>query len=244
MISLTEANKIVDTTLQQYNRIAPDFDSKRSTSQDLTGLGKFVKAGELILDAGCGNGRLIDVLRDQSVHLLACDGAKNFIAAARQRYHVDVDLGWLGLAEADVRDLPFDREQFDKIFCLAVLHHIPSAALQQQVLHGLRKIIKPGGLLIGTVWNLAADKFWQRYKLDEQEITRGRNFADNDFLIPWKATPGTVIQRFCHSFTLVELQELFQQTSWQVQKLQFVDRDWQQSDAQTGLNIFWVVQAI
>ena len=108
----------------------------------------YVIAGEKILDLGCGNGRLFEFLRDKKIDYIGIDNSEKLIEIAKKRYPK------ARFQVADVLNLPFPDNFFDKIYSIAVLHHIPSEEFRLQFLKEARRVLKPGGLLILTVWDL------------------------------------------------------------------------------------------
>lgn len=237
-----DAKALVKRTLEQYNRIAPEFNSTRSQSEDFTSLTQYVKEGDLVLDAGCGNGRLTDVLRGTEVNLIGTDGSAALIAACRERYADDIAKGWVGYTVFDVLELPFDGKQFDVVFLLAVLHHIPSAALREQLFNDLHAMTKTGGRCVGTTWNLRGTVFRERYELDEQLAAPRAGYDSGDVEIPWKAS-GEAVMRYCHAFTIDELRVLFEKTKWHIVDLYPVTRQFVATDADAAHNLFWVIEA-
>src|SRR3989344_3059445 len=236
------AAELLARTLKQYNQIASEFDSTRSQSEDCTALTQYVKPDDLVLDVGCGNGRLTEVLRDRAVHLIGADGSTELIAACRARYAADIENGWVGFTVANALELPFDRKQFDTIFMLAVLHHIPSHALRVQLFTDLHAITKKGGVCVGTTWNLRGSAFRKRYALDQQFVEALHGWDVGDVEIPWKAS-GEAVMRYCHAFTVDELRAIFAETHWTVVDLYPVTRDFVETDADSGHNFFWVLTA-
>lgn len=237
-----EAKGIVQATLKQYNRIAPDFNSTRSQSEDFTVLKQYVKEDDLVLDAGCGNGRLTDVLRGSGVRMIGVDGSRELIALCNEKYGADVTEGWAGFTVSDVLELPFDGKQFDTVFLLAVLHHIPSRAFRKQLFEDIHAMTKTGGLFVGTTWNLRGDEFRERYELDAQLANPGEGRDVGDVEIPWKAS-GEFVLRYCHAFTLEELQELAHPSQWEVVDMYPVTREFVSTDVSTAHNLFWVLKA-
>ncbi|HEY5353472.1 MAG TPA: class I SAM-dependent methyltransferase [Streptosporangiaceae bacterium] len=51
---------------------------------------------------------------------------------------------------ADATALPFEAGRFSAATLFTMLHHVPSAALQDQMLAELRRVLRPGGVLAGT----------------------------------------------------------------------------------------------
>ena len=95
------------------------------------------RAGERILDLGCGDGALTERLSAQGVSVVGVDSAPPMVAAARAR-GLDVRL-------ADARSLSFEHE-FDAVFSNAVLHWIPDFT---PVLAGVRRALRPDGRFVG-----------------------------------------------------------------------------------------------
>lgn len=231
--------QIIRDTLKLYDAIAPEFAATRGSAYDFSALAGYVKPDQLILDVGCGNGRLVEIMRAQKVKMIACDGSRELIKIAQQKYAVEVAAGWLGFTVATVSELPFDKNSFDTIFLLAVLHHIPSAAERLKILRHLRTLVKPSGQLIGAVWNLRADVWQKRYHLDLSTVLVGMDVGD--VLIPWKAS-GAVQARYCHNFSLEELRDLFVTAGWKIKKLYAASKELQPvKDLAAAPNIFWVI---
>ena len=77
--------------------------------------------GQTVLELGCGAGRFTEVLLDAGAEVWAVD-ASSAVDAAR------ANLGEhdrLELAQADLFDLPFEQDAFDRVLCFGVLQHTP-----------------------------------------------------------------------------------------------------------------------
>ena len=97
------------------------------------------KAGERILDLGCGNGVLTDQLRTAGAHVVAVDADPAMVEAAVAR-GIDARL-------MDGQALTFDGE-FDAVFTNAALHWMPQPA---RVAAGMLRALKPGGRYVGEL---------------------------------------------------------------------------------------------
>jgi SAM-dependent methyltransferase len=51
---------------------------------------------------------------------------------------------------ADARRLPFDADMFDTVVCCTMLHHVPSAGAQDELLAEAARVLRPGGRLLGS----------------------------------------------------------------------------------------------
>lgn len=90
-----------------------------------------------VLDAGCGEGVLVDEYADR----LAITGLDPNFSSIRVRH---------GSLDA----LPFDEGSFDRALCLDVLEHLPYEQ-QLRALVELYRVLAPGGELLVSVPNLA-----------------------------------------------------------------------------------------
>ena len=236
------ADSIVRQTSRLYDRIAVDFDDNRTTSQDFTALSHYVKAQDLVLDIGCGNGRLAVALRSSSINMIGLDGSAELVKIARKNNAEDIAVGWLGFVNFSMFDMPFDGHQFDVIFMMAVLHHTPSEHLRLQLLRHIHTISKAGATFIGSVWNLRGSVFQGRYGLAAELAAPRAGYDLGDVHVPWK-THGADESRYCHAFELDELRALFEKTGWRVIRLEGVDRNFNSAKLDDALNIFWELRA-
>ncbi len=96
------------------------------------------KAGERILDLGCGTGQLTEKITESGAFVYGIDSSLSMIAKAKSNY------SQLNFAVADVRNFQVD-EPLDAVFSNAVLHWIkePDTAIAC-----VKKALKPGGRFV------------------------------------------------------------------------------------------------
>jgi SAM-dependent methyltransferase len=113
-----------------------------------------------LLDAGCGSGRTLDELTHYG-RVSGVDLSDAAVAAARRRGHPDVYVG-------RVEELPYPDATFDVATCLDVVEHTPD---DRATLAELRRVVRPGGVLIVTVpayqalwsWHDEVNRHFRRY---------------------------------------------------------------------------------
>jgi SAM-dependent methyltransferase len=106
------------------------------------------RAGEEILDLGCGDGQLTERLAASGAHVVAVDASAEMVAAARGRGVV--------ATVADAAALPFADASFDAVFSNAVLHWVRD---QDGMMSEVRRVLRPGGRFVaemGGHGNIAA----------------------------------------------------------------------------------------
>lgn len=193
---------------EDYDSIADEWDRTRRKSWGefafLSALIKSRGVHELtkradqrvkILDAGCGNGRLVNFL---DVELAGMYGYLG----------VDVSSELLKKAQSHFPDVAFaqhdlvhfcQEQEFDVVASVAVLHHLPRAN-RLQVLKNFYHSLTPGGQLFLTCWNL-----WQ---------PRYISFVAKSYLA---STPRECqipfaghVERYVHAFTAGEITALLE----------------------------------
>lgn len=103
-------------------------------------LGRRLRAGERVLDAGCGTGYLAAGLRRArpDVVVVGSDLSAGMLANAR-------DAGAWPLVQGDAGRLPFGDGAFDLVVARGVLHHLPDVA---GALAEWRRVLAPGGTVV------------------------------------------------------------------------------------------------
>ena len=139
----------------------------------------------LVLDAGCGTGRITLALA-RRCRLLAVD----FSLASLVRCRSKLEQAGLSatLVQADLNHLPVAPGTLDGVVSCQVLEHLPSAESRAGALAGWRRALRPGGRLAATAYHY--------------------NWATRWFGAKEGCHPGGI---FYHRFTLGEYAELIGQ---------------------------------
>lgn len=214
-MKLETAQKILEQTKADYNNIASDFDRTRGYLwPGLFDFKKYVKIGDKVLDLGCGNGKIRLLFKDVKIDYTGVDNSQELIKIAENK--VDFKIENQKFIVADVLNLPLADNSFDVIFFIAVFHHLPSQALRLKVLAEIKRILKPGGILIMTNWNRYQKEFLGQ--LIYYTFLKIIGKSDLDFKDIWLPWMGGKVHRYYHLFTLGELKKLVAKSGLEIQE--------------------------
>lgn len=205
------AEYLFKKTTDNYNLIAEDFSRTREGPwEEIKFLfDNYLMPREKILDLGCGNGRYYDLFKEKNIDYFGVDSSNSLIRIAKNKYpEAKFKVG-------DAFKLSFPDNFFDKIYSIAVLHHIPSRELRLQFLKEIRRVLKPGGLLVLTVWKFHQPK--ECYLLFKYTILKliGKSKLDfKDIFEPW----GKKIERYYRWFSKKELENLARKADCEIKK--------------------------
>lgn len=158
---------------------------------------KYLVPNDKVLDLGCGNGRFYQSFKNKNVDYLGIDVSSKLIEIAKNNHPE---------AKFTISSIELINDgSFDKIYSIAVLHHIPSHDLRLKFLKEIKRSLKKDGNLILTVWNLK-EKMKKRSILDWFRLDRG------DIFLPWYGSKDT----YFHCFNLEELIQLVREAGFEI----------------------------
>jgi len=219
-MDLSEAKRIMDLNTRFYDLLADEFSNINvNLWEEFESLSDYFREGDQVLDLGCGNGRFFNLIHNnnKTIRYFGVDNSRRLLELARQKYPQGQFILSDGLS------LPFGENFFDKILCIAVLHHLPSDAVRRGFLQQAHRVLKKGGaLVLTTIW---LDRFrWQSWKqLIKYTWLKliGKSKLDwGDFYEPW----GDKGIRYFHGFTRKELRELFEDVGFEIENIGLLDR--------------------
>jgi len=137
------AEYLLNKTREDYNLIAEEFSMTRwDIWSEFNIFRGYIKDGDRVLDIGCGNGRLLKLLKDKNIDYIGVDNSEKLINLAKEKYPQNRFL------VADSLNLPFPENYFDEVFLIAVLHNVPSKEFRLQILKEAKRVLKQDGILI------------------------------------------------------------------------------------------------
>lgn len=214
------AAKLLGLVKDNYQKIAAEFDAtrKKEVWPEIRNLAVKVKEGDRILDVGCGNGRLLNALKDKKITYLGIDSSQELIAAAKQNFPE-----WPFQVGDALSLQAIDRSNFNYIFCLAVLQHIPSSELRLAALKEMKNKLAEDGQIIISVWNLWSrtwsQKNYRRLIIKDWLMSRFKSdrLDFGDIIFPWKNQRGEETSlRYYHAFTEHELKNLAERSGLKI----------------------------
>jgi SAM-dependent methyltransferase len=137
---------------------------------DLTRLG--LRPGDLVLDAGCGEGRHCFGALERGARVVGVDldraSLRKASGALRFRAHEFGRLG--GMLQGDAFRLPFADARFDRVICSEVMEHVHDyrAAARE-----LARVVRPGGTVAVTIPTATSEHLYLRLGDDYFESPGG-----------------------------------------------------------------------
>ncbi len=122
-----------------------------------------IKPTDLILDAGCGYSSLKLALSKRAKKVYSIDIDLDALRESRKMLE-ELEIENVELICADIADYKTDL-QYDKIFCISVLEHIPQRERILECFSNFKKLLKPGGSLIVTM-DVALDGIIDNFNID------------------------------------------------------------------------------
>lgn len=221
------ASFLVELNRQFYQSCAESFSKTRQRIQP--GVTRIInqtlsKDNHLsILDLGCGNGELARVLSsldypmnytgmDFSIPLMESGTPIPETSFFRAKF-LEVDL-----IKEDWQS-QLNEKTYDRIFCFAVLHHIPGRENRKRFLSQVSHVLNPNGLFAFSTWQFLRSprlvkriQSWELVNLSKDQV------EENDYLLDWRAECQTQPLRYVHHCTVDELEDLRLGTGFQLQE--------------------------
>lgn len=108
--------------------------------------------GDDVLEVGPGPGLTTDLLRQRFSRITSIEIDPKLAASLAGRLKNTA----VRVVEGDATDMPFEDQSFTGAVSFTMLHHVPSHQLQDRLLKEVHRVLKPGGVFVGT------DSTWSR----------------------------------------------------------------------------------
>lgn len=147
---------------------------KRHVREDLapTAIDGIDLSGD-VLEIGPGFGPATELLAGRAGRMAALEIDPRLAARLRERLGESVEV-----VEGDATAMPFADASFDVVACFTMLHHVPSAAMQDRLFAEVARVLRPGGRFVGTDSLGRGPGFWllhigdTKVLLDPGEVPR------------------------------------------------------------------------
>ncbi len=175
-----------------YNKIAEGFYNLRQQpiTPEVKRLAEKWKKGKL-LDVGCGIGNSILPFAKNGFECFGVDISTEMIRLAKrfsEKHGMKINL-----KEGDILSIDFQKNKFDYVISIAVLHHLDSEEKRLKALKEIKRVLKKGGNIFLTVWN--------------------KKTKQNDAYMPW-TSKGVKYERYYHFFGKRELKDLLEKSGF------------------------------
>ncbi len=184
-----------------YDQIAESWYNFRHWTRfpaELEELSRRWQKGRL-LNIGCGHGADFVPFRD-GFELWGLESSIEMLKLA-PRYAQKFDFE-ANLVQGDACFLPFSDHAFDWALSVATYHHLETEQERKVAFQELRRVLKPDGEALITVWNRHQPRFW---------------FQPKEVQIPWRTKEET-LYRYHYLFSYPELRRIAEEAGLKVLK--------------------------
>lgn len=210
---------LLETVRVNYEEIAKDFDETRQRQlwPEIKKYLDIIPQNARVLDAGCGNARVFEYLKNKKIGYWGIDQSRALIQIAKERYEKCFN------AHFSVGNiLSFQNKfKFKYILSIAVLHHIPSQELRKKFFFNLKNQLEGDGEIFLTVWRL-----WTRWcyvklilKFYFLKLFGLNKMDSGDIKFNWGKTK--ISERYYHAFTFRNLKKEIQTSGFTIKKAFF-----------------------
>jgi len=168
------------------------------------------KSGELILDAGCGDGTLAKEIEKRGAKVIGIDMSKEMIKACREK-GIEAHLN-------SVTDLPY-KDKFDAIFSNAMLHWVLDA---KSAVENIATALKSGGRFVCEFGG--GNNAYTLVSAIEEVFDKHKDFGE--FNNPW------------YFPTIKEYRTLLEKQGFEVNYIELIPRPTPMDDIRNWLDIF------
>lgn len=179
-----------------YNQIAHYFDNTRGYTWSWIRefVNSHVKPGDVVYDIGCGNGRNMAFRKD--VTFIGLDNCQEFTDICYKK--------GLNAVIGDMCEMPFETNTANAVICIASFHHLINPQRRRQALYELKRVCKPRGKILLSVWSI-----------NQPKKTRRIFTKYGDTIVKWNQN-GVIYDRYYYIFRIKEINDLFEECGLEV----------------------------
>jgi|KBSSwiStaDraftv2_1062776.scaffolds.fasta_scaffold10076_4 ubiquinone/menaquinone biosynthesis C-methylase UbiE len=118
--------------------------------------------GDNVLEVGPGYGATTDVLSQSVPRLTSVEIDDELAAALVDRF---ADVASVQIVHGDATSLPYPDQCFSGAACFTMLHHVPTAELQDRLFAEVARVLRPGAALVASD-SLASDELAAHHEGD------------------------------------------------------------------------------
>ena len=257
-----------------YDAIATPFSQSRTFRfGELPLLLEYIQPEQVIVDLGCGTGRLYQLLvQNQGLG----EDVENVVGVLDVQY-VGVDqsppeadqplagVDYIGIdqsirqleaarrdfpeatwVEGTMRAIPLEDNSADVLFCIATFHHLPPDETRAQSLKEMYRVLKPGGRLIMSNWNFESD--WVASKLEgpgTPGIESKWEREEDHFFVPWMNPKREILgMRHYWAISPEAHAQLHEESGFLLEEWFYTRQDKKIEDIKLGMNIVTIAKKV
>ena len=103
--------------------------------------------GDNVLEVGPGYGATTDVLSQSAPRLTSVEIDDELAAMLTDRF---ADVPSVQIVRGDATSLPYADDSFSGAACFTMLHHVPTAELQDRLFAEVARVLRPGAALVAS----------------------------------------------------------------------------------------------
>jgi len=193
-----------------YEQIAKRFSDSRSGYywNAITTFINSLPNYSLIADAGCGNGRYMNLNKKYNLNhqFIGFDFCEESIKICKERQ--------FDILVANTKYIPYRSNIFDATISIAVIHHLHTYKARLDACKELCRLTKKGGKIFIQVWASDVPKTKKFIKIND----------DNDYYITWYVNETKKLKRYYHLFEKDEFISLIKNSGIIIEEC-FYDHD-------------------
>lgn len=228
--------KLVALNREFYQTFTSSFSSTRSQVQaGVKQIAAHFPKDSNILDMGCGNGNLMQVLQEHDFRgtYAGVDFSENLIRECQRNYQVlsnqsafQTKFAIFDLVLADWNAFPIKMD-WNVICAFAVFHHIPGKQKRSAIFRHIHSLLKPESEFIFSVWQPQnSSRLAKRFLLWDQVGLQDTDVEEGDYVLDWKAEQSSTNKigfRYVHIFNEQELKNLAAETGFSLSRSFYSD---------------------